>query len=121
MTDIEDNAAAVFKVRLQAARDRRKMSQQDLARKTGLQASSISHFETGGRRPSFDNLRRLADALNVSTDFLIGRTGEINTSEEKTADAIHRNLDKLSAYDLDIADRFVELLAKKDDDTKLGA
>ena len=26
------------------------------------------------RRPSFDNLLRLADALEVSTDFLLGRT-----------------------------------------------
>ncbi|MFZ3324999.1 MAG: helix-turn-helix transcriptional regulator [Methylocella sp.] len=28
-----------------------------------MQASAISHFENDNRKPSFDNLRRLADAL----------------------------------------------------------
>lgn len=34
----------------------------------------ISHFETGTRRPSFDNLVRLVNALDVSADYLLGRT-----------------------------------------------
>ena len=49
------------------------MSQGDLATKSGLQPSAISHFETGNRSPSFDNLKRLADALTVTTDYLLGR------------------------------------------------
>ena len=52
------------------AREMRGLSQAELGKKAQLQPTAISHFETGGRAPSFDNLRRLADALNVSTDYL---------------------------------------------------
>ena len=62
-----------FKARLREARETRQLSQADLATKTGLQPAAVSHFETGARRPSFDNLQRLAAALDVSTDYLLGR------------------------------------------------
>ena len=101
-----------FGTRLQKARNLREMSQQDLAAKSGLPASSISHFEGKSRRPSFDNLRRLANALNVTTDYLIGRTEEVGTST--AAQRLNRHLDKLNDYDLNIAERFIEVLAKKD-------
>src|SRR3546814_15450293 len=59
-----DNAGTgdAFRRRLATARDSRKISQGELAKKTGLPASSISHFEGGGRKQSFGNLLRLADA-----------------------------------------------------------
>jgi transcriptional regulator with XRE-family HTH domain len=112
MSEAED-AREVFAVRLQGARSLRKMSQQDLAAKTGLPASSISHFEGKARRPSFENLRRLANALNVTTDYLIGRTEEVGTST--AAQRLNKYLDKLNDYDLDIAERFIEVLAQKED------
>ena len=62
-----------FPERLKIARTRRELSQEGLAKRANLQPSAISHFETGTRKPSFDNLRRLADALEVTTDFLLGR------------------------------------------------
>ena len=49
------------------------MSQADLADKTGLQPAAVSHFETGQRSPSFENLKKLADALSISVDYLLGR------------------------------------------------
>ncbi len=42
-----------------------KLSQSDLAVKTGLTSAAVSHFETGQRRPSLDNLVKLVDALSV--------------------------------------------------------
>ena len=50
------------------------LSQSDLASKTGLKQVAISLFETGRRAPSFGNLKRLADALEVTTDYLMGRS-----------------------------------------------
>jgi transcriptional regulator with XRE-family HTH domain len=58
----------IFPSRLRAAREIRGLNQRDLAEKAGMQGSAMSHFETGGGKPSFDNLRRLADALDVATD-----------------------------------------------------
>lgn len=104
-------SAEAFAARLTEARQKRQLSQIDLAKKTGLPASSISHFEAKKRRPSFDNLSKLADALNVTTDFLIGRSED--TSTAAVSESIRANLDKLDNYDLDIADRFIEMLAAK--------
>lgn len=60
-----------FPKRLRWARDSRGYTQTDLAIQSGLRQSVISHFESGRRLPSFDNLRRLAVALNVSADYLL--------------------------------------------------
>ena len=101
----------VFPERLRAARDKRGLNQGDLAKRAGLQASAISHFETGTRKPSFDNLRRLADALDVTTDFLLGRVKELDGLAG--ADKLHRHYDRLTSDDRDVADSLMEMLAKK--------
>jgi transcriptional regulator with XRE-family HTH domain len=101
----------VFPARLRAARGKRGLNQGDLAKRAGLQASAISHFETGTRKPSFDNLRRLADALDVTTDFLLGRVKELDGLAG--ADKLHRHYDRLTSDDRDVADSLMEMLAKK--------
>jgi transcriptional regulator with XRE-family HTH domain len=103
-------SAEAFAARLIEARQKRQLSQVELAKKTGLPASSISHFEAKKRRPSFDNLSKLADALNVTADFLIGRSED--TSTAAVSESIRANLDKLDNYQLDLADQFIEMLAK---------
>jgi transcriptional regulator with XRE-family HTH domain len=100
-----------FPQRLRAARELRKLAQDELARKTGLQPSAISHFETGTRKPSFDNLRKLADALEVTTDYLLGRVAHIG--EHGDADRLHRHLDKLSSDDRDLAEDLLKRLAQR--------
>lgn len=102
-------SAEAFAARLIEARQKRQLSQVDLAKKTGLPASSISHFEAKKRRPSFDNLSKLADALNVTADFLIGRSED--TSTAAMTESIRANLDKLDDYRLGLADQFIEMLA----------
>jgi len=76
-----------------------------------MSASTISHFETGTRKPSFDNLRRLADALDVTTDYLLGRVKELDGLAG--ADRLHRHYDRLSSEDRDVADSVLETLARK--------
>lgn len=100
-----------FPTQLAKARKRRKLNQSELAKASGLQASAISHFETGSRKPSFDNLRKLADALSVTTDFLLGRTDDID--ETVGSARIHRHLDKLSAGDLEFVETLLEQLETK--------
>jgi transcriptional regulator with XRE-family HTH domain len=106
--------ADAFPERLRAAREKRGLSQGDLAKRAHLQASAISHFETGTRKPSFDNLRRLADALAVTTDYLLGRVTE--TQALAGADKLHRHLDRLTSDDREIAEDFLKLLASKTKD-----
>jgi len=61
-----------FVRRLVEARESVRWSQGDLAKMTGLQPAAVSHFETGQRLPSIPNLVKLANALQVSTDWLLG-------------------------------------------------
>jgi len=102
----------VFSHRLKAARELRKMSQGDLATKSGLQPSAISHFETGNRSPSFDNLKRLADALTVTTDFLLGRVDDPGASGPH-AGSLFRHAENLSADDFKTLESMAKILAEK--------
>ena len=54
-------------------RELRKLTQAELGTRAGIAAASVSHFETGQRKPSLESLVKLADALNISVDALLGR------------------------------------------------
>ncbi len=101
----------IFSERLKSARELRDLTQSELAKRSGLQASAISHFETRARKPSFDNLKRLADALDVTTDFLLGRVDDPHALG--AADTLHRHIDQLSADDKELAEDMLETLAKR--------
>jgi transcriptional regulator with XRE-family HTH domain len=101
----------LFPTRLKAARDLRQMSQTELAEKTGLPATSISHFEAGSRKPSFDNLRRLAETLKVTADFLLGRVDA--PSALAGADKLYRHAQNLSAEDIELTENFMRMLENR--------
>lgn len=103
--------SAVFPDRLRCAREYRGLTQGELAERAGLQPSAISHFETGARKPSFDNLRLLADTLDVATDYLLGRVVEFK--ELAGADRLHRHYSELQETDRKFADELITLLASK--------
>jgi transcriptional regulator with XRE-family HTH domain len=90
----------------------RELNQAELAVRAGLQPSAISHFETGTRRPSFDNLRRLADALAVSIDYLLGRSESIG-GVAKTADVLYRNIEQLSSRDREVVENITQELVAR--------
>ena len=62
-----------FGENLRKVRTLRRLSQLELANRSGLHQTIISHFETGKRSPSFENLVKLANALECASDELIGR------------------------------------------------
>ncbi|MGO9047781.1 MAG: helix-turn-helix domain-containing protein [Xanthobacteraceae bacterium] len=101
----------IFKERLKSARELRGLSQTQLAADSGLPASSVSHFEAGARKPSFDNLKRLAGALNVTTDYLLGRADTPDASS--TAGRLHRDLHKLTSEDLKLTEDFIGMLLQR--------
>jgi transcriptional regulator with XRE-family HTH domain len=73
--------------------------------------ASIAPFEAGSRKPSFDNLRKLAAALAITTDYLLGRVEEL--AMDKAGDILFRDIGKLSAYDRKIAAGFLKMLADR--------
>ena len=109
--DKSSKPSEIFPERLRAAREKRKLSQGELAERAGFQPSAISQFETGTRKPSFDNLRRLADAMEVTSDYLLGRVTEIQALAG--SDQLHRHYDRLSTEDRRVAEQFLGFLANK--------
>jgi len=107
----ESSPSEIFKERLKAARDLRKWSQNDLAGRAGLPPSSIAHFETGSRKPSFDTLRRLANALEVTTDYLLGRVSDPGLAE--AGDPLFRDVGKLTGQYRELAKDFLKMLAER--------
>lgn len=103
--------SALFPERLRTAREYRGLSQGELAQKAGMQPSAISHFETGTRKPSFDNLRILADSLDVTTDYLLGRVNEFKALAG--ADRLHRHYESLQGSDRKMADDLITMLAQR--------
>jgi transcriptional regulator with XRE-family HTH domain len=102
----------IFKERLRTAREQiRKWSQSELATRAGLPPSSIAHFEAGARKPSFDTLRRLANALEVTTDYLLGRVDDPALAE--AGDPLYRDVGKLTGHDREIAKDFLKMLAER--------
>lgn len=101
----------VFPERLREGRKLRGLDQAELAEKAGLPASSISHFEIGSRKPSFENLGRLANALVVTTDYLLGRVDDPETHAK--ADPLYRNFKNRSDEDRDLIKSFMEMLEER--------
>lgn len=63
----------LFPQRLQALRERRRLSRRTLAELCGLSKNMISLYERGEREPSVEALVSLADFFEVPTDYLLGR------------------------------------------------
>lgn len=107
-----------FPRRLRAARDFRGLSQSELAARAAMPPSSVAHFETGSRKPSFDTLRRLANALEVTTDYLLGRTDDPALAE--AGDPLYRDMGKLTARDRELAKDFLRMLAERSHAARKG-
>ena len=61
-----------FGERVRVLRDNKGLSQKELADRIGMTRSIISTYETGQKMPTYGKLIKLADVLEVSTDYLLG-------------------------------------------------
>lgn len=62
-----------FKDMLVFLRKREGLSQLELGERLGLTKSTISMYENGRRKPSYEALESIADYFNVSMNFLMGK------------------------------------------------
>lgn len=63
----------VFGKRIRQLRMNRKITQQQMADKLCISLNGYQKYEQGERFPSEDTLIRIADILNTSIDYLLGR------------------------------------------------
>jgi transcriptional regulator with XRE-family HTH domain len=69
------NFPKILAERLKQARLCHKLTQTQVGHRAGMPPAQVSHYENGVR-PTVDNLRKLAAALDVSTDWLVGLSNE---------------------------------------------
>lgn len=63
----------IFLKRLKKLRKNKGLKQQELAEILGIKRNTYSDWENGKTEPSFENLIKLVDLLEVSIDWLFGR------------------------------------------------
>lgn len=65
-----------FAERLQTARQRKHLTQKEVAAYLEMTERSYQHYEGNRRRPNYEVLVTLANYFDVTTDYLLGRTDE---------------------------------------------
>lgn len=69
---------------LRLRRTQLKMTQVDLARKTGLKQPTISAIENGVNKPAFETIVLLSDALGCTVSDIIGQNEPVKMQEPAT-------------------------------------
>lgn len=89
--------------RIRLLRERRGLTQSELAKQLGITRSSVNAWEQGISVPSTQNIVELAAIFKISTDYLLG--------VESTASI---NVSGLTDEDIELAHSLIERLRKKD-------
>lgn len=71
----------MFSNRLRQLRKQLKLSQEELAKRINTTKGTISNYENEYSTPSNDVLIDLATVLDTTTDFLLGRTDDVNSGD----------------------------------------
>ena len=96
----------LFGQKIKEFRKKRRLTQEQLAEIIDVDYQTISRIETGYYFTSFENLTKLADALNVEIkDFFDFKTDE-NT--EKIQDELSECIKKMSAEKLKKLSKFIK-------------
>ena len=70
-----------FSEQLKMARLRKRMTQQEVAEAMCITKSTYCGYETGKRRPDVEKLKRLAEILETSVDWLLEMSPAVTAAE----------------------------------------
>ena len=80
---------------LKELRNRRELSQTEVAKALGISLRAYQNYEYGQREPNIEMINKLADFYGVTTDYLLGRdTGEPDTLDQLAAEFSMTALEK---------------------------
>ncbi len=71
----------MFKTRLNQIRKSKSITAQQMADSLSMGLRSYRNYESGNRFPSPENLIKIADILDVSIDYLLGRDDFLKAHE----------------------------------------
>ncbi|MFW5761713.1 MAG: helix-turn-helix domain-containing protein [Cyclobacteriaceae bacterium] len=72
-----------FGQKMAFCRKERKFSQAELGKRSGINGDIIGKYERGEMKPSIETAKKLADALEISLDYLVGE-GDLKVLDKKT-------------------------------------
>lgn len=75
--------------RIKQRREQMGLTQEELANKANISRSALANYESGVREPRGAILVRLAEALETSSDYLLGHTSDSRPIEEIAEEAKH--------------------------------
>ncbi len=71
-----------IKILVWEARNRKGMSEEELAEKSGVSKSTIQRIEAGKTSPSINKLGKIAEALGLKVEDLFDATYNYNNSDD---------------------------------------
>ena len=72
----------MFGRKLKSLRERKEMSQGEVAKHFNLTNATYSRYENGIHQPDYDMLKRLANYFNVSIDYLLDNEANLADAEK---------------------------------------
>lgn len=105
-----------FSERLKKARLEKGFSKSDLAKEIGVHYSQIGRYEDKGAQPAADVLGKLANALEVSSDFLMnGSSDDMANSSLTDKELLNqfKAIEKLSDSDKSVVKVFLDAFITK--------
>jgi len=98
--------------RIKEFRETKGLTQEDLAKSAQLSRPVISQFEQGQRTPSLKALQRIAKALNVEVNDLLG-SSQKDSSSSAEYKVLLRGFDKLTTEDRKVVQDLINHLSSK--------
>lgn len=80
-----------FSEKLRAARIKARFSQVELAKRVGITERSLYNYEMNDRIPKIDVVKRIADELGVTVDYLMADGTEQPTSQQFFLDNVRED------------------------------
>ena len=70
---LEEKRLKIFGARIEAARKKKGMTQEELAEKVGVSQAMINFIEKGKKKPSLETTLAIANEFNTTVDSLFSR------------------------------------------------
>lgn len=87
--------------RIKNLREKKNIKQKDLAQFSGLTIVQLSRYETDDRKPDPEALKNIADALDTSVDYLLGRTNDPSPVRKETNMSFYGGPDKYTPDEIE--------------------
>ena len=99
--------------RIRAERRHQDLTQEKLAEMAEISDSFMGHIERGGRTLSIETLAKLANALNLSIEYIV--CGEHNYQPDMLPEEIHDALNRMSSSQRKVFLNMMKTLAARPD------